>query len=145
MEQNFYKQALAYTLGCEVADLDVLLKFDTELGKEVTDLEFVLESHSSLRKIVYVLMNAVKTDITSEAQDILNDRLEDTTKEEIFADNDIQVLDSKKLLDKIGYILCTMPNEVKFLFYTELDNIVDFDLSVRDNAINLIKYLVKEM
>ncbi len=145
MEQNFYKQALAYTLDCKVADLDVLLKFDTELGKEVTDLEFVLESHSSLLKIVYVLMNAVKTDIASEAQDILNDRLEDTTKEEIFADNDIQVLDSKKLLDKIGYILCTMPNEVKFLFYTELDNTVDFDLSVRDNAINLIKYLVKEM
>ena len=144
MEQNFLIKALATMLDCEPNELGALYKFDTELGKEVSDLEFALQSHDNLNKIVYRLMDDVKVDVTYEAQDVLNDQLDDTTKDEIFVDNNIQVTDTKKLLYRLGYIRCIMPNTEKFLFDTELDKTVDFNLSVRDNAVKLIKYLVEQ-
>jgi hypothetical protein len=144
MEQNFFKQALAYKLKCKVDKLDVLLKFDTELGKEVADMEYALtDSPDSLYKIVYRFMDDVKCDVTYEAQDILKDQLDDTTKAEVLADNNIHILDEKSMLDMLGYMLAIMPDAEKFIFDTELDKTLDFSLSVRDNAINLIKHLTK--
>lgn len=142
--ENFLIKALATMLDCEPSELEVLYKFDTELGKEVTDLDFALQSRGNLHQIMYRLMDDVKVDVTYEAQDILNDQLEDTSRNEIFADNSIQVADTKKLLDRLSYIRCIVPHTEKFIFDTELDKTVDFDLSVRDNAINLIKYLVEQ-
>lgn len=144
MEQNFLNKALAIILECEPSELKVLYKFDTELGKEVSDLEFALQSHSNLNKIVYRLMGEVKVDVVHEAIDILNGHVEDASREEIFADNNIKVANESALHDRLEYLLFSMPNAEKFLYGTELDKTVDFDLSVRDNAINLIKYLVKD-
>lgn len=151
--------ALTTMLQCGSADLDMLDRLYSELGEECADEETILEENHTLNGIIYALYSTVQFDMVTYLKNFVNstaDSEEDTiddyieteyceeTKEERKRIHDLitRAVDENitKLENSYPYANCLDSS-----FNSDLDQVVDWEYSLHDNAINLIEYWVRNL
>ena len=152
------EKVLTSLLQCGYADLTLLDNLYSELGEECADEETILANNPTLNDIIYELYSAVQDNMVEYLKNFVNgtaDYEEDTlddyveteyceeTKEERKRIHDLM---TKAVEENITKLENSSPyaNCLDSHFNNVLDYTVDWEYSLHDNAINLIKYWVKK-
>ena len=146
-------------LQCGYEDLSMLDNLYSELGEECTDPDTLVRDSGSLNFLIYSLYTEVTSDIADYIVKFVNntaDSVEDTiddyieteyceeTEEERkrIHDRTTRAIEEniQKLENSSPYTNCSAS-----CFNNDLDQVVNWEYSLHDNAINLIKYWVKQL
>ena len=146
-------------LQCGYANLELLDNLYSELGEECTDPDTLVRDSESLNDLIYSLYAEVTSDIANyiakfvnntadSEEDTIDDYIEteycEETEEEHKRIHDLMTRaveeNIKKLENSSPCANCSASR-----FDNDLDQVVDWEYSLHDNAINLIKYWVKQL
>lgn len=150
---------LTTKLQCGYADLSMLDNLYSELGEECTNPDTLVMDNENLNSLIYSLY----TEVTSNMADYLikfinntadskKDTIDDYIETEYGGEaeeerkrirnlmTEVVEKNIKKLENSSPYTNCS-----DSYFNNDLDQVVDWGYSLRDNAINLIKYWVKQI
>lgn len=147
------------TLHCGYADLDLLDNLYSKLGEECTDEETILTENPTLNDIIYELYSAVQYNMVEYLKNFINgttdsgeytidDYIEteycEETEEERKRIHDLMIRAVEENIQKLENS-SPYANRSDSRFDNDLDQVTDWGYSLHDNAINLVKYWVKNL
>lgn len=153
------EKVMTTMLQCGYADLDLLDNLYSELGEECADEETILSESPTLNDIIYELYSAVQDNMVEYLKNFINgtaDSEEDTIDDYIETEYCEETQEERKRIhdritraveENIKKLENSSPytNRSDSRFDNDLDQVVDWEYSIHDNAINLIKYWVKQL
>lgn len=153
------EKCMTTMLQCGYADLDLLDNLYSELGEECADEETILSEHPSLNDIIYELYSAVQYNMVEYLRNFVNgtaDSEEDTIDDYVETEYCEETEEERKRIhdritraveENIQKLENSSPyaNCSNSSFDSDLDQVVNWEYSLHDNAINLIKYWVKNL
>lgn len=141
-------------LSCGIADLDMLDQLYSTLGEELVDVDEHVNDNDSLNDILYYLYEALTSQVADQIREFINVNEEielqanhvdfkgDVVDSDFFVvdfeDEDLRA-DLEKLLEDLEGS-CPFCNYLDSHIGNELDEVVDWDSSVKDNAIALLQH-----
>ena len=146
-------------LQCDYANLELLDNLYSELGEECTDPDTLVRDSESLNDLIYSLYIEVTSGMVEYLTKFVNntaDSEEDTIDDYIETEYCEETQEERKRIhdritraveENIKKLENSSPytNRSDSRFDNDLDQVVDWDYSIHDNAINLIKYWVKQL
>ena len=143
-------------LDCGVADLSMLEELYSTLGEDCVDPDQVSKDNETLSDILYELYNTIQDRIekyihnfidntAEDIEDTLDDYMNtnfDGTDEEKGKETQRVIDIVKDELSRLEGTSCYV-NSSATSFDNDIRQIVDWDKSLRDNALELIEYWVK--
>ena len=153
------EKCMTTMLQCGYADLDLLDNLYSELGEECADEETILSESPSLNDIIYELYSAVQDNMVEYLRNFVNgtaDSEEDTIEDYVETEYCEETEEERKRIhdritraveENIEKLENSSPyaNCSNSSFDSDLDQVVNWEYSLHDNAINLIKYWVKNL
>lgn len=153
------EKCMTTMLQCGYADLDLLDNIYSELGEECADEETILSESPTLNDIIYELYSAVQDNMVEYLKNFINgtaDSEEDTIDDYIETEYCEETQEERKRIhdrmtraveENIQKLENSSPyaNCLDSRFDNDIDQIVNWEYSLRDNAINLIKYWVDSL
>lgn len=146
-------------LQCGYANLELLDNLYSELGEECTDPNTLVKGSDSLNDLIYSLYTEVTINIVEYLTKFINntaDSVEDTIDDYIETEYGGETEEERKrIYDRMTRAIEGNIQKLKnsspytncsdSYFNNDLDQVVDWEYSLHDNAINLIKYWVKQL
>ena len=153
------EKCMTTMLQCGYADLDLLDNLYSELGEECADEETILSENPTLNDIIYELYSAVQDNMVEYLKNFINgtaDSEEDTIDDYIETEYCEETQEERKRIhdrmtraveENIQKLENSSPyaNCLDRRFDNDIYQIVNWEYSLRDNAINLIKYWVDSL
>lgn len=153
------EKCMTTMLQCGYADLDLLDNLYSELGEECADEETILSESPSLNDIIYELYSAVQDNMVEYLRNFVNgtaDSEEDTIDDYVETEYCEETEEERKRIhdritraveENIEKLENSSPyaNCSNSSFDSDLDQVVNWEYSLHDNAINLIKYWVENL
>ena len=153
------EKCMTTMLQCGYADLDLLDNLYSELGEECADEETILSENPTLNDIIYELYSAVQDNMVEYLKNFINgtaDSEEDTIDDYIETEYCEETQEERKRIhdrmtraveENIQKLENSSPyaNCLDSIIDNDIDQIVNWEYSLRDNAINLIKYWVDSL